>query len=667
MSLIFLALTILILVTNMAAVAAVGHRITGNYAVSKLAGVLTFCLLLFFIEHYVGLGSLAWLWPLTTAASAYCLYRYRSHFINSLWRAELVFIIGFLYGLSWKLAFPDIDGGSEALTDLSFVSNYLAGTQLPPEDNWLAGNSFNFYYAFQHYCAALMGRMLNLSVGYSYNLACAIAMAFIVSLTWSVASTWCRNKLLKIVLLVAVVAGGTGVSPFVPFMYDYPTETQGQQAFAAQSKLWASVRYIGKYDAQIKTEFGKETFGVAPKETLEMPLETIGYLTFLSDYHPPIGCFVLLLLALACIYQLEKVSTKLRQQQVLTGILVSTGPLVLITNTWVLPLQALLVFGWLAYRQLSGRNLCLKSVIIGGLAPLLLAYPFLFEFTSNALSTPLKLVSDEQRAPLAQWLLVLWPQLTLLGLAAFVCRRMPLAAYFLAMAALFLLLTELLIIDDPMGGKYDRFNTTLKWWSWTQVFVLVGLSGILLAKKFKWIRWLTLLPLLALSSYSIEMANYFIAEKKASKTKLHGHHWLTKDAVNRQILEYLTAAPRGVVLEGLERTAYTPSSALALFSNQASFAGWPSHEKQWRGNAEFIYERGRDTQAFYKGQLENSLDWLQKNNIQYIVYRASDRAQNKQGWMQIQRQVARDYVWLPFKEHGDERYGIWQRKTQGSF
>ena len=664
MSLIFLAMTLLILCTNLSAVALVGQRYIGNYAVSKLAGTLLFCLIFFFVEHYVGLGQLHWLWPLTTAASVWVIYQSRQRFFQLLWKSELIFIVGLGYGLAWKMAFPDIDGGSEALTDLSFVSNYLAGAQLPPPDNWLAGYSFNFYYGFQHYAAALIGRILNLSVGHSYNIASALVMAFIFSLVWSIASSWCKNKYLKILLLWSVVMGGTGVSPFVPFMYDYP---EGQPTYAAQSDLWASVRFIGMYDARVNTEFGKTYLGVAPDSNLEMPLETIGYLTFLSDYHPPLGSFTLLLLALACIFQLEKVRNGLWQQRLLIGILVATGPLMLITNTWVVPLQALLVFGWLIYRKLNGRTLCYQSVIIGGLLPLFLSYPFLFEFTSQALSTPVKWVGAGQHVDFLQWLLVLWPLLLLWLLAAFVVKRFPLLAFAMVMSGLFLGLAECVIIDDPMGGEWDRFNTSLKWWSWTQVFMLVTLAGALFAVKIKWIRWLTVLPMLALASYSVSMVQYFKVADKSSFGKLSGHHWLTSLPENRQMLQYLKDAPDGVVLEGLDNMAYTSASAMALFANKPSFTGWPSHQKQWRSNAEFIYLRGRDTQLLFSGKLENSLDWLAKNQIQYIVWRQVDHDRDPQGWLTVQQQVARDYVWLPFKEYGDLRLGIWQRKEQGRF
>ncbi len=676
MELIFLALTLLILLINLAGVALIGLRVLGKlenqdcgqtYAITRMAGTLLFCITLFFIEHQFGLGKLNWLWPMTTLASGYLIYRDKELFFKGLWKTELVFVLGLLYGLLWKVAFPDIDAGSEALTDLAFISNYHPGTHLPPVDHWLSGYAFNFYYAFQHYCAALMGRILGLGVGFTYNLACAVILAFMVSLTWAVVSTWAKNVALKMVLLIAVIAGGTGVSPFAPFLYTYPNENTEQQAYASTSRLWASVRYIGKYDASVNTEWGLRVIGKGADTNLERPLETIGYLTFLSDYHAPLGSFTLLLLALACIFRLEREDTSSKEQSWLQGILVATGPLVLITNTWVVPLQTSLVFSWIGYRYIRKRSLDFKAILLGGLTPLILAYPFLSEFAAQALSTPLKLVASGEHTQFSQWLFVLWPQLVLMILALFAIRRLPLVGFFLFLGMLYLGLSELVYLDDPLGGKYNRFNSSLKWWSWTQVLLLTGVGALLLSSQARKLRWVALIPLLAVGSYSIELGNNWLKSSKVSLGKLHGHQWLTKDGVNRQIVEYLTSAPPGVVLEGLDRMAYTPSSAIALFANKPSFAGWPGHEQQWRGGPEFINQRGVDTQQFYRGELENSQGWLLKNLIRYVVWRKTDHQKHSNGpdvWRKITEQIADEYYWIPIHKQGSEQFGIWQWKGE---
>ncbi len=665
MGLIFLTITALLLLVNLAGVAILLHRWLACYPLAKVVGILVFCLLLFFIEHFVGLGKLTWLWPLTTSAAGYLIYRYREQYRHKLWRSELVFALGLIYGLIWRIAFPDIDGNSEALTDLSFVSNYFPGETLPPQDNWLPGYTFNYYYAFQQYAAALLGRILGLDIGYSYNLAFALLLAMMISLCWTITGLFCRSRVIKVLMVLAVVCGGTGVSPFAPFMYQSTAQDERAEAFESTSRLWASVRFIGKYDARVDTEFGKQLIG-EQNENLELPLETIGYLTFQGDFHPPLGGFLLLMVSLLCILKMERQPSNHQDNRYLQATLVATGPLALLTNAWVLPLQSLLVLAWLGYRLIRQKPPHWIAVLLGGLIPLILSLPFLKEFTANALATPLGLVKTAEHTPMTLGLLVFWPQLLLFTLALFALRRQPILLFFSVVSLLLFTLSEFLVIDDPMGGKYNRFNTTLKWWSWLQVAVLLSLGPILLGANKLWIRATAFIAVLAVASYSLELANNWYNTSKPSFAKLQGFHWLAKDPVNKQIINYLKNADHGIVLEGIDRQAYTDTSAIALFANKASFTGWPSHQAQWRGNPDFIRSRGQDARLFYRGELTDSLTWLNTHQIQYIVWRKTDEQRKTKGWLKIQEQIARDYIWIPIQQHGNNRYGLWQKKNEES-
>ena len=137
MHLIFIFLMVLIITINFSALALITTRWVNNYALAKVSGLLFTCLVLFFIEHFVGLGNLNWLWPITTIASLFIISKNKSILWKQYRGAELVFFIGIVYGLMWRLAFPDINGQSEDLTDLAFLSNYYSGQTLPAIDNWL--------------------------------------------------------------------------------------------------------------------------------------------------------------------------------------------------------------------------------------------------------------------------------------------------------------------------------------------------------------------------------------------------------------------------------------------------------------------------------------------------------------------------------------------------
>lgn len=668
MHLIFVGLTILLIMVNFSAAGVITQRWVNNYPIAKISAVLGICLTLFFIEHFIGLGSLEWLWPITTCASLYVLSKKKVTLLKSHLKYELVFFIGLIYGLMWRFAFPDINGSSEDLTDLAFLSNYYAGQTLPPVDNWLPPYQFDFYYAFQQYSGALLGRWLGLPVGMTYNFAFAVLIACFVSLVWNVASFATQKYLPRILLVTAVVMGGTGVSPFAPFMYQSKANTSHEKSFESVSRLWASVRFIGKYDERVSTDFGKTL--VTPEQSAykkqDLPLETIGYLTLQGDFHPPLGGFLLVIIAISCILLIERAAVYPQNPHAppttfaYQAILVATGPLMWITNTWVLPLQSLLIFSWIGYRLITKNSVNWQAVLLGGLIPLLLMLPFLNQFTDSALSLSIKSVESTSHTPLLKGILLFWPLLLLLFTGLFIGKKQPIAWFFVAVLGCFLVMSEMLYVDDPQSGLFERFNTTLKWWSWLQVAILVSLSTILMANKHKLIRGVNLVLLLALSSYALELAYYFKHTAKPAKGKLKGEHFITKNTVNNQILNYLKAAPYGVVLEHVDRAAYSQTSAYALFSNKPSLVGWYAHESQWRGEPSFIRQRGYDAQAFYKGQLNNSLAWLLQNNVRYIVWSKN----HNNSYQKIHQQIKSSYHFVMIKNDGKTKHGLWVLKEQ---
>jgi hypothetical protein len=71
---------------------------------------------------------------------------------------------------------------------------------------------------------------------------------------------------------------------------------------------------------------------------------------------------------------------------------------------------------------------------------------------------------------------------------------------------------------------------------------------------------------------------------------------------------------------------------------------------------------GNEAKQFYQGTLSDSLQWLAKHHVAYIVWREVEQEKYPDAWRKIQRQITRDYFWLPFLQNGDMRLGIWQRK-----
>ena len=126
-----------LLLLNLAGLTLISRRWIPPFALARSVGILTLCVGLFFIEHFIGLGQLTWVWPITSLISALLLYRQRAELAQSgFWQAEGVFLGAFFYVFAWRFSFPMIYPSSEMVTDLYFIANYLDGSTLPPLDHW---------------------------------------------------------------------------------------------------------------------------------------------------------------------------------------------------------------------------------------------------------------------------------------------------------------------------------------------------------------------------------------------------------------------------------------------------------------------------------------------------------------------------------------------------
>ena len=289
------ALLVALLWAHLAALALAVRRLAGSWSIARVASPLALVLGFFFLEHFVGLGRLGWLFPFTALISVGLIIRSR-RFLRDRWRTESVFMGAFLYALAWRYSFPDIDASSEKITDLTFVANYMGGGRLPPVDRWLPPFPFEMYYALQHYAAALIGRIFSTLPGTAYNLAFCTIVALVTTAAAATAMLLVRRRLPAILLTAAFLVGGVGTAPMIRLINPAPP-------------LHASVRFIGSF---LSPEFATLPFGRwlvrashTTPDTPDLPVETFSYLVGLGDYHPPLSGYLLLMLALLAIAHIE--------------------------------------------------------------------------------------------------------------------------------------------------------------------------------------------------------------------------------------------------------------------------------------------------------------------------------------------------------------------------
>lgn len=664
MYLILLSLNIFLILLNLAGLATLVMRWVPHYALAKAVGVLFFCLGLFFVEHFFGLGKLTWLWPITTAASLLLLYRRKAEW-KKYYAPEFVFVLGFLYALLWRGAFPDIYPSSERVTDLYFITNYLPGSTLPPLDYWLPPQQFNFYYSFQHYAAALMARIFGLDGGTAYNLGFCVVMALSISCAWFFIARFCHKRSARVLVLMAFVVGGTGVSPFVHLLID-------EQQFGRRADLWASMRFAGSYDVFLNTPlanslFPKPTTLPAGFEPRDLPIENFSYQFFIGDYHPPLGSYFLLMLTLALFAALEPRSTRnasadgaaIVPQRTMLAALAATLPAMLVTNSWIFPLQGLLLSIWGTYRyrtKILTDWLAAGAGIVGGF---LLIFPFLIEFAAQAQNTPIRWVEWQDHTRWTQFIALHWPLLLLLGLACLLRQPRQLIIYLALGVGLMLFLSEFIYVDDPSGGKFIRTNTTMKWWGWIFAMGVVGLGTFTIAAKGRFIHYSAAFILVLLCAYGLDLGRDWLLTGKQSAMKLHGHEWLTRDGTIKDMIRYLRAAPDGIVLESSDRGSYSNSTTIALFSAKPAMQGWADHVVTWRGPSAHARVQQEEQRKFYAGEKSDVLGWLQQNHVRYVIWGGADQAKKPEARELIQSQIGSYYHWKSFYESGNTKVGMW--------
>lgn len=645
------------------------HRFALGGVTALTLALASLIVLLFALEHAQGLGALRGLAALTTVAAGSVLWLYRDLLSNrTLLLPYVPLLIGIAIGLYWRAHFPSIYPSSERVTDLYFIVNYFQGETLPPIDHWFPPYRFDFYYALQHYAAALMGRWFGLGPGLTYNLAFAVLVGLTLGVVWEFHRRVGLGRKEAAFLFAVLVIGGTGASAWTPWVAEN-TESEPNNV-SVYDRMAGSARFIGNFDQRINTPFGNQVFGsaIAPdRPRMELPLENFGYQFYLGDYHPPLGGFLLLALALALMWQAQQASAG-RLRDTLLAFLAATVPLTLATNTWVFPLHAVLVGGWALWQMWHAPDdrsalRLLVPMIVGGVTALVLLMPFLAGFTQRSFETPVAWVQAHQRTPLVSFLALHSPVLVLIFLAPWVTKRLRGYAWPLALVlACALLASELVYMDDLTGGEYERTNTTMKWWGWIWTAAVMGLAPVVLLSDYRWVRGFAVLSLASTLVYAVDIVDYWKATARTDRWQLHGEAIYRRDAGGGAIIDFLKVAPRGIVVERLAKDAYDDGGTYSALSAQPLFLGWPLHEVTWRGQLHEIWQRRDALRAIYEGKHPNPADYLLAHEVRYIVWSSREAATLHAHRDTLSSQLAPHYQWREMGRWGDHPVGLWVRR-----
>ena len=563
----------------------------------------------------------------------------------------------FLYALMWRFTFPDVDGGSEKIADFSYICSYYSGETLPVADAWFSPYPSTQYYSFQHYGAALMGRVLLLPPGSAYNIGYCLLVALGGTAFAGAVFLVARKVRTRVVVLACFVIGGTGMT-----IIDHLTDKDVTP--------WTNMRFIGSAQMD-KPPLGpwlkayNARYPILDPEgnvhVMELPGEIYSYVVFLGDYHAPLsGYYLLGLCAMGMLLW-----TRNRQGRY-AAIVGSTLTWTLLANTWVLPLQGLAIVLWLMVNWRDWKRL-VPAVAAGAAIVWLAAWVYLSAFTASAsgYDTAVRLVPWNEHTPPLLFLLFLLPTIAFIVLGY--VSGIPVGRRLSMLWLTLLLFTEFFYVDDEYSGLYDRFNTTLKWWPWVMAGTLMTLAPVVLEQaKRKWVRVAGFVFCLYPCFYAYDLWKPLRDWGKGSMGKIEGHYFLTKEEFPRLMLGRLKVEKPGVVIERPEeKGGFTNSAVIPLFAGQRMWLGWWGHELLWRANSEDIRRRHDKLTLFYNGDFPDAGKWWVAQGVDYVLwYRPGD---TPAVWAKINKELSPEYVWcdiLTYQDEDGRRVGLWKRAPQ---
>ncbi|MBL9194251.1 MAG: hypothetical protein JNJ82_17995 [Opitutaceae bacterium] len=555
----------------------------------------------------------------------------------------LVFVLVTGYALGWRFTYPNVDGSSEKLADFSYICSYYSGATLPVMDAWLHPYLSTQYYSFQHYAAALLGRVIGLPPGSAYNIGFCVLIG-LGGATFA-GGVWlaCSRRWIRWAILAGFVLGGSGLSGLVHLVDKGPSP-------------WSSMRFIGSapLDREPLGPMLKAYTEMFPR--MELPGEPFSYSIYLGDYHAPLSSY--LLVGLAVISMLLWQRDQRRRYAALVG---GTLTWTLLANTWSLPLQGIGVAAWVLKNHRDFRSL-VPWLAAGAAAVWMASWVYLSAFTTAAsgYGTALRLVPWDEHTPPLLLLLFLLPTLGLsvLGWLSGNEAGRWLGKFWLLMVAF----TEFVYVDDIYSGMFNRFNTSLKWWPLVAAGALLTLGPIVLERTSRrWVRITGLILCLYPCSFVYDLALNWRHGNKEAAGKIEGHHFLTKDMFPRVLLGRLKLEPAGVVIERPQKDAFTNSACLPLFAGHRMWLGWLGHEQLWRGYREDLPQRQQRLFEFFNGEMPDPLPWLQGQGIDYVLwYQEGDTTEL---WRKLHAKLSPGYLWVELFTHEFEngtKLGYWK-------
>jgi hypothetical protein len=599
---------------------------------------LAFISLCNFIEHAVPVPNLGWLLPVTMAGSLWGMMNFRDAWDGLRFPAAL-FVAAFTYCLVIRGIYPVIPCWTEGQADFARVLDFLHGERLPPTDGWMPPYDHGGYYTFQHYGASVLTRLFMLDPGTGYNLSFVLLDAWICLAGAAVGHALTGKNWIAAMSLLLVAASFTGGGVMTMLL--------GRQGFNQYLAYDMHHGWANQLDNPLW-----QLLAADPNQT-RTRLFTPGQGIYMPQYHPDLGGHFLVLLGVLAVVEVGRETKSIAPR----ALLAVAPAMAVITSVWYVPVIAFFCAGGAVVAWRMGRRPeSPRAALIVTAAGLFLLLPSIATLIADAVPQGVRLTAtNEHTWPwlfVEQWWPVYLPWLMLI----FVWKKLsPPAQWLHAAVPILLLIFEFITIGW-------REPTLEKIWSAIYGAGVVSLWPLVLAQRAWPFRAATLLLAgvigLSLVDWGREMGKIRFG---SLFRRFQGDSVLYDDHQERRLLEVADRLKSATILSGKMSWGYNLSPAVANFTGNRDFVGW-TYPEDLAGHGREARARSKFTDDFYSGKVANPLPYLASQDIAAVLIWPEDEIPD--GILaQLQKALARDYLYIDCKKDGSNNAGIFLRKS----
>ena len=584
--------------------------------------------ILSFIEHLVAIPSLRWALPMTCLGSIWALLGP----VN--WRVFRlptgIFLGAFAFTLLLRALRPDISVVRDGILDLHLIANYCMGGTLPATSTWLPPVQLTGYYAFQHYGASVLIRLLGIDIGTGFNVASALVSAEVLFLCGAIAWRLSRQRawvsILTVILTACAATGSTA------YLYFYIQNMEPENTANLFDRMEDPALHVPLFKWLVPVP-------IYDRRELFVP----GRWAWVGVFHSTSAGQMLTLLSS---YSLIEIFQR-RRTDWSWIVLLSAPLLMLVTASWGVPLLAFfamagVVWAWAIHRR--PRNLQITGIGIGAVATCLT--PMLLYF----LAAPFPAqgwVRPEQHTQVLEFLVQWWPVfLPWVAFFFFWPRLHPAVRIVHALLPICFFLVE----SYTFGARFDM---TGKSWGFLYAPAWAMFLPVLMVRR-GWVCGpiLTLIVINSALSLLFWTSFYNRVIWPEDQWQLAGWGAIRTDHKKLKIIRALQPLQHQTILTGKSNWEGCNSPMLANLTGNSEFVTWAydCDVDVYRDTGIEAGKREKIINAIYDGKSDDPLPYLRKNHIAALVVWPDDNLPDA-SLARMKEQLAPDYDYTDFLDN----------------